>query len=355
MGKALTGILQSLPAVSSLSVMTLRRWLPGITGVNDNNPMLFSKTPEAEELSSNRRLSSRNWWRYYFAFSPPKNILLPGFFDELFRLAGSEHEPLQLAETLLDQVTPNGFSSRTKFEQVLDKLTQQRLAGITPPQCQGLLWFFFEYGDELVSRYRGHGNWFAIYDIELDTVVDRLLRRLFSDERPSTLDYLYERLKHGKAIYWTAIYLRHLVWQNGMAGNRPESAESRVCTDGELMQLCNIYCRRLEDSELRDRFIHFDDLPGFIFAWKDISTTASVSAWMTSVTHDDKSFLQMLLQLRYRGLSSATGYYRALRLSDIAEFLGGEEMVSQRLDDIEISGNFPDLIEQIRDSISLSR
>ncbi|MFT4273022.1 MAG: P-loop NTPase fold protein [Pantoea sp.] len=357
MSKALTGILESLPAVSPLSVMTLRRWLPGIGGVRDDKPGLFSKTPAAdeEELSLNRRLSSGDWWRYYFAFTPPKNVPLPGFFEELFRLAGSSHERPQLAEKLLDQVTPDGFSSRTKFEQVLDKLTPQRLAGITPPQCRGLLWFFFEHGDELVSRYRGHGNWFAMYDIELDTVVDRLLKRLFSEDRPSTLDYLSERLRHGKAVYWTAIYLRHLVWQNGMAGNRPEPAESRVFADNELTQLCAIYCGRLEGCELRGQFAQFDDLPGFIFAWKDISTTAAVSTWMTSVTRDDESFLQTLLQLRYRGHSSATGYYRALHLSDIAEFLGGEETVTQRLDDIERSGNFPELVKQVRDSISLNR
>lgn len=357
LGKALTGILQSLPAVSPLSVMTLRRWLPGIAGVNDNKPMLFDKTPYAEEQerSSDKRLGSKDWWRYYFAFSPPKNILLPNFFDELFRLAGSDHEHHLLAEKLLDHVTPNGFSSRTKFEQILDTLTAQRLAGITSPQCRGLLWFFFEYGDELISRYRGRGNWFAMYDIELDTVIDRLLKRLFSDDRLTTLDYLSEQLKHGKAVYWTAIYLRHLVWQNGMAGDRPEPVDKRVCNDDELTQLCEIYSSRLEDADVKKLISQFDDLPGFIFAWKDISTTATVSAWMTTVTRDDESFLQMLLQLRYRGLSSVTGYYRALRLSDIAEFLGGEKTVSQRLDDIETSGKFPDLVEQIRDAISLSR
>jgi hypothetical protein len=357
MSTALNGIIQSLPAASPLSVMTLKRWLPSIAGVSDETPTLFSKIPDAEvqNLSLNRRLGSRDWWRYYFAFSPPKNILLPSFFDEIFRLAGSDHEPVQLAEKLLEQVTSNGFSSRTKFEQILEKLTPARLADVTPSQCRGLIWFFFENGDELVSRFRERGNWFAIYDIELDKVVDHLLRRLFSDDRKFTLDYLSKRLKSGKALYWIAIYLRHLVWQNGMAGDRPEPVDKRVCNDDELTQLCEIYSSRLEDADVKKLLSQFDDLPGFIFAWKDISTTATVSAWMTTVTRDDESFLQMLLQLRYRGLSSVTGYYRALRLSDIAEFLGGEKTVSQRLDDIETSGKFPDLVEQIRDAISLSR
>lgn len=357
MSNALTGILESLPAVSPLSVVTLRRWLPGIGGIRNDNPVLFSKTVhvEEQERSSGRRLSSRDWWRYYFAFSPPKNILLPDFFDELFRLAGSDPKPLLLAKKLLNLVTLNGFSSRTKFEQVIDQLTPQRLSVITAAQCRGLLWFFFEYADDLVSRYRGHGNWFAMYDIELDTLVDRLLTRLLSEDRPSTLDYLSERLRNDKAVYWTAIYLRHLVWQNGMAGTRPEPEENRVFADNELTQLCTIFCQRLDDRELSDRFIHFEDLPGFIFAWKDIGTTALVCTWVASKIRDDESFLKLLLQLRYRGLSSATGYYRALRLSDIAEFLEGEETVTQRLDDIERSGNFPELVNQVRDAISFNR
>lgn len=357
MSNALTDILNSLQPASPLSVMTLRRWLPGVEGVKDDAPRLFGKTPEAEEqeLSLNRRLRSSDWWRYYFAFTPPKNILSPVFFEELFRLAGSSQERPQLAATLLEQVADNGFSSSTKFEQIIDRLTAGMITGITPAQCRGLLWFYFEFSDEVVRRYRARGDWFAMYDIELDTVADRLLRRLFDDDRPATLIYLSELLKSGKAWYWIAIYLRHLLWQNGLAGNRPEPESNRVCTDDELLSLCEVYSRRLDSGDERGMFAQLDDLPGFIFAWNEISNPATVSAWMAAETREDEHFLQMLLRLRYRGISSVKGYYRALRLKEIAEFLGGEETVRQRLAGIEADGTFPDLVQQITESMSLSR
>ncbi|MCX2195222.1 hypothetical protein LD112_25645 [Pantoea agglomerans] len=104
------------------------------------------------------------------------------------------------------------------------KLTPETLSGVKPSQCRGLVWFFFEYSDEVVRRYRARGNWFALYDIEMESVADHLLRKLLDDDRRATLTYLSDRLNNGKAWYWSALYMRHLLWQNGIAGNRAAGA-----------------------------------------------------------------------------------------------------------------------------------
>lgn len=261
-----------MPNASHLSVMMLRSWLPGITGVSNDAPGLFAKTPEAEEheLSSSRRLGSRDWWRYYFAFTPPKNILLPGFFEKLFRLAGNESEYAQLADLLFDQVTPYVFSYRNRFEQVLEKLTPARLTGVSLSQCRGLVWFFFEHADDVLSHYQAHGDWFAKHNLKLEEVVDNLLRRLLEEDRTATFTYLSGRAESGKAWYWIVLYLQHLLWQNGIAGNRAEPEHSRVCTDEEVQKLCRIYNVRLSDGDERSRIAQLEDLIGFIFAWSEI-------------------------------------------------------------------------------------
>ncbi|MCS5452282.1 hypothetical protein ACJVQT_20200 [Enterobacter huaxiensis] len=116
MEDTLRTLLEELPVVSPLSVMKLRRWLPGIGGVNAASPRLFGPVSESDEQTNNqdRRLSSSFYWRCYFAFTPSRNIIQPAFFDNIFQLAGNPADASALATHLLSQIADNGFASRTR-------------------------------------------------------------------------------------------------------------------------------------------------------------------------------------------------------------------------------------------------
>ncbi|MCX0501621.1 hypothetical protein [Erwinia billingiae] len=276
----------------------------------------------------------------------------PAFFTRLFQLAADTEKKAELAALLLGQVADNGFSSRTGFEQITDRLSNKLISGITQGSCRGLLSFLFSYGDELADRFRVRGELFATYDVGMFGLADRLLRRLCDTDRQAGLDFLRNLLTTGSAYYWSAVYLRHLLWQNGIKGNRPVNEAERILSDQEVNALCGTFSRRMDNREIRKKLILLGDLTGLVFAWKEIDSVEAVARWMEEETHGDEAFLHMLLRLRYHGVSSASGTYQVLRLNDVAEFFGGVDKIKQRLQSIADDGHFPDLIKQVEESVT---
>lgn len=112
---------------------------------------------------------------------------------------------------------------------------------------------------------------------------------------------------------------------------------------------------RLNSPDITRQFGQEGLLLTHIWAWCDISGLESVKAWVQNETAEDEKFLRLLLALRYRGISSATGHYRALSLTQIAEFTGSEDQIKIRLTEIEERGNYSDLVSEVKAAISRNR
>ncbi|PKA32767.1 hypothetical protein CWR41_00280 [Cedecea lapagei] len=59
--------------------------------------------------------------------------------------------------------------------------------------------------------------------------------------------------------------------------------------------------------------------------------------------------------MRYRGVSSATEFYRALNLSQLTEFLGSVEEIKIRLTETEERGNYSDHVSEVKAAITRNR
>lgn len=340
------------------SVTSLSHWVPGISGFKANIHKLFAQTGDDEKatMTANRRLGSNAYWRYYFAFSSPQNILPPEYFDELFRKCIVPEEYQAMSRELLGRINSNGVSSRTWFEHILSQLTWPMISGRTAAECSGLLTFFFNTGDEINARYRQRNRWFSRYDLDVNRVVDRLLKRLMDNDRAKAMETLLSLTKKGTAWVWIANYIRDLLWQNGLAGNRAEPERERILKDEELECIRHHFCQRLNEGELmKSLFEQEGELGGFVWAWQDLAGSESVTSWITQQSESDKAFLLLLLSLRSHIISSATGHYLALKIKDIAHLFGGEDMLQRNLDRIESEGNFPALVKDVRAAIKLSK
>lgn len=107
------------------TVDALSQWVPGISaGVTDQAIHLFSFDSEQEKtmLTAGKRLGSQAYWRYYFAFSAPQNVLQPAVFDHIFEVAGHPSKQHELAELLLGYIQRKNLSSRTWFEHILGRI-----------------------------------------------------------------------------------------------------------------------------------------------------------------------------------------------------------------------------------------
>jgi len=349
--------LSTLPAVSPLTVTDLARFLPGIEGYDEKSLKLFipanSRVKAVQE--SDKRLSSGFYWRFYFAFTPPKDVLSPDFFDDLFRMAGNTAAPEELSEFLFNQMTSNGFSGRWWFDHIMDRLTPELLERASRVQCLGLLECLFRNGQEIFRRYQARGEWLTMADLEIKELADKLLRRLTQENRKEALKLLEHSLTDEKSFCWTISYLRHLLWQNGLAGNRPAYEYDRVLDDAELRKLCAKTAAWLEVPEHIALLWKQEDPSDLIYAWREISTPEKVAMCLSSATRSDSDFLQVLLWLRFKGISTAAGRYYGLRMSVVQDIFGGGDAVSERLKDIESEGKFPEEIRLIREAITMGR
>lgn len=360
--KALVGSLEHhlkryFPAAAHSAYM-LGQWVPGISGGLTESPVkLFARTGPQESAmqTAGKRLSSQVYWRYYFAFSAPQNVLLPQIFDQLFTLAGQPQKQQELAECLLGYIQSKNLSSRTWFEHIITQLTSPLIEARTPAECQGLLQFFFDNGDVMVERYRQDNEWFALHQLDTYSVADRLIQRMLQEDAASTMKFLIAQLQSGKAWYWCAEYVRHLLWQHGIVGDRTGHQLEEWMDPGNVLTLRKTIAKRLKSPIITDQLPAFALLNWYIWAWRDISGVPAVRKWVERQVEEDEVFLNLLLLLRYYGTSSAQGYYQALPLADMKEFLGDVETVTARIESIKQAGHFPERVEQVEQSLRRRR
>lgn len=339
------------------SATSFSHWVPGISGYRTEHLKLFVQADDDTKavLTANRRLGSAAYWRYYFAYSSPQNVLSPDYFSELFRKAGNPAEQAALAQELLSRINSNNISSRTWFEHILSQLTWPVIITYSSAQCEGLLRFFFEHGDEVIARYTARNHWFEPHTLDMNSVATRLLQRLCEDKSWPVTENLGAMLDTGKAWRWIAEYFRQLLWMHGLAGNRTVHEQQHLLSAEVLKSLQQKLALRLNSPDITRQFGQEGLLLTHIWAWRDISGLESVRAWIQNENSEDEKFLRLLLALRYRGISSATGYYRALSLTQIAEFVGSEEQIKNRLTEIEEQGNYSDLVSEVKAAIARNR
>ncbi|MEI9539924.1 P-loop NTPase fold protein [Enterobacter cancerogenus] len=339
------------------SATSFSHWVPGISGYKTEHLKLFVQADDDTKaiLTANRRLGSAAYWRYYFAYSSPQNVLSPDYFSELFRMAGNPDEHGDLAEELLSRINSNNISSRTWFEHILSQLTWPVIIAHGSAQCDGLLRFFFEHGDEVIARYTARNHWFEPHTLDMNSVATRLLQRLCEDKSWPVIENLGAMLDTGKAWRWIAEFFRQLLWMHGLVGNRTVHEQQHLLPAEALQSLQHRLALRLSSPDVTRQFVREGLLLTHIWAWRDISGPESVRAWFQNQTSEDEKFLNLLLAMRYRGVSSATGFYRALNLSQLTEFLGSEEQIKSRLTKIEEQGNYRDLVAEVKAAISRNR
>lgn len=360
--KALLGSLEHhlkryFPAAAH-SVSGLSEWVPGIAdGLADHKVKLFVHTgPEQSDwLNAGKRLGSQAYWRYYFAFSAPQNVLSPQEFEQLFALAGQYDQPekqQELAQRLLGHIQNKNLSSRTWFEHILSQLTSRLIEGRTPAECRGLLGFFLDNGDKMMSRYLAHNESFWLHNLDTFSVADRLIQRILREDAAATMKFLTARLRNGKARYWSAEYIRHLMWLHGMIGDRTENRQEKWMDLGNLAILKDTLATRLNSPAVIEQLPAGDRLIRYFIVWGDISGNQVVQEWVQS--QGDEAFLNLLLQLRSHGSSRVIGQYRALDLAEMAEFLGEPQAVQARIDRIKQAGKFEEQVDLVEESIKIA-
>lgn len=339
------------------SAWQLSDWLPGIYGGGKGEAKAFGPESQRTEEQSRalRRLGSPVYWRYYFAFSAPGNVLSEAEINEIIQLASDD--PAGLAKRLLESLTSNGVSSLTWYEHIITRLKPVISSGIGPAAEMGLLKFFFNHADSVMSYFRERSIFFGDYETGTTALAKQLIRELVIVDRQRYLVFMCDLVSTGQATLWSAALIRSLLYHHGVAGAHPAQEADWYLTSDELEQIRQAAEARIQHDDSRERLLGDTILAEYLFAWRDIAGEAAIKPWLTQATLQDETFLRLLLTLQTAVSSSDRGVFLMLDLTRVTDILGEGVDPATRLRDIEAKGepSLAPLVKEVTEAVRRSR
>ncbi|EJK9926286.1 P-loop NTPase fold protein [Cronobacter sakazakii] len=322
------------------SFLTLAEWIPGISGHNDEHLNLFE--PVSEDFrhiqTTNKRLSSLTHWRYYFAFSSPQNVLPPEFFNQLFMQAGVPEKQQQLSEDLLSKINSVGSLSGTWFEHILSRLTPGLIKEHNFEECAGLVQFFFNHTDEVSTRFRIRNAWFSLRETGINQVVRHLLKHMMAIDEERTTTLLETFITRGTSPFWIADFMRELIWEHGLAQNEVSLASETLFSRDITERLRDRFAERMNQPELQQQLLLQQSILGYLYAWRDMGSVATVKQWVREMTSTDEGLVDLLIRLQTSVFSSDKGAYRRIARDQVSPFFDDWPAVEDKLR-LMLSGN----------------
>lgn len=336
------------------SASELGKWVPGIVELADTLYLFRAGTLQRQEsIFIHKRLASPTNWRYFFSLSAPQNVLPPDVLNNLLNRFGQPAERQALAIQMLGYIRKINLSHVTWYDHILNQLTARRISQLTFSQCEGLLWFFFHYSDMAGHMQTSLGRREERSSSALMEVC-QLLSRLLLLHRSKGLWLLRKLFLQGEARSWLVQLMRDLLWGHGIKGNQPWEQQEQFLTSDELNGLCDALAVRMNALEMQDALFSYQNLCGYLYAWREIDSDAQVSGWIGTVTADNDGFIQLLEALRGQAWNSVIGEYRALKSEDVEHFLGPVNTVilklKQLLTDPRLSAAAENLLKTLQSS-----
>ncbi|QNQ22907.1 pilA-like protein (plasmid) [Kosakonia sp. SMBL-WEM22] len=351
---ALDHALAQFPTHAARSGWELGRWVPGVQGRREKGVAAFQDEDKhsAHAATARRRLASPVYWRYYFAFSAPGNVLSEGYVQNILRLASEDKEAL--AKQLLESVTDNGVSSRTWFEHILTRLTPAVTLAAGAQARAGLLAFLFVHADEvMLYYYRQRGLMYRYQSIGIEELATQLIAQALDTSRPEALAMLQELLEESAGSTWAAIYFRDVMRLHRAAGNRPGMESEKFLSAVELERLRQGMAEKMSPPALDHDVDKLDETGSYLWAWRDIAGMETVDRWVEEECSEDAAFLLFLLCMRSPVTSSDRGRYFRLDITTAEKLTDQPGLYRARLDEIvakndpALSGLQNDVLEAI--------
>ncbi|MGK3113469.1 KAP family P-loop NTPase fold protein [Candidatus Pantoea formicae] len=309
-------------------------WLPGINVYDYDQPIIFEKVSleEDETYTRLRRLGSVVYWRYYFSFSSPQNVLTGDQIHGLLRVAASNQA--EFDAQMLKNLTSNNITSRTWFEHIITRLTPMVTEEAGREAQKGILYFLFNNSDEIMDYFNQRSPSLRRHQIGIEPLAIQLIRQLLIQDREGSIQYLDTLFKMGKSTLWVASFARSLFWKHGLVGGRPAPEEDRFLSDSELESLRRTVAKRMDSDETFVRFLGETVLAVYLYAWQNISGDERLYEWLDKTCGKNSSFLKLLMSLRTIVTSSDKGVYHTLDLKAVKSFLSQKFDISAKLEEI---------------------
>ncbi|MCF6121597.1 NTPase KAP [Mesorhizobium sp. M7A.F.Ca.CA.001.07.2.1] len=322
-GKRLQELLPSDDAMSTQSIWSLRRFIPGIIKNDSPEQCVFSSSSvgEVKNMIALRRLGSPIHYRYYFALTYPKTIMPDDEFNALLALATSHTSAL--TEKLVALARKRRSSGRSWFEHLLDRLDDDMIRSLGASRLSGLIEAISNGMDVILAEDNSPRPLsLSVSDIA-ERVVRGCLKQLKTLDHDAFTSAATKLASDCPSLNWLiGHFIRDELFMHGLVGERANpdgSAFDREKLTDLLNSLKTRATAQVNDGDLSK----MPDLAAYLFGWRDLSGLEEPKAWVTKFTEPDEGFLFLLDKLRSWAVSDRV--YYPLQQSAVSVFLDWDE------------------------------
>lgn len=325
--RELTALFETVPQ-DHFNDLTYRHYfaeqLPGFTvDFSDDGDRfsIFEEDTDAKRDGAirNRRLSSPDHYRLYFALAGPSHALTYAEYSSMWTSAEEGSEETCMA--LLDLHSQTQTSSLTKADLFLERVKGGVYETLSARQCENFLIAFSNVMDE---AYRLH-SFDDFWPISLWDRAAELIPLLISGVSGGRRDrVVLTMFRKGEAIGWLTTLFRKETFAHGRFGERRRPDNEWLFTDVELDRIEETLLDRYRAMSAHDIFACPEPV-NLLFAWKQGGDEHGPGTFIESHAQSDVGFLETLENLMSTMSSSDRGRFKVLKKDIISEFMNVEE------------------------------
>ena len=351
MGEQLKTLLPSEGSVSSRSIWSLRRFVPGVADVAKAEERVFNTMNSAaiSEAITLKKLGSPMHYRFYFALTGPKTVMPDIEFKSLLDLARTNVG--QLTIRLTEEVMKRRSSGKTWFEHVLNRLDNECISALDEKQLAGIVIALSGMMDCAMKEDGEHRAFSISIDSIANLVTKSCLNRLHSLNPDTQAETVLKSAGEGQAINWlVGKFFSGQLFSHRKVGNETKSPDQWEISEGVLDEAIEILKARVSEQATKDLIASLPKISAYLYGWLSLTENDEAIKWVLEYSKTDEGFLNILNNLR--GWSMSDKVYHPLSKAAVAKFLDWDETITRLkvLKDGEFAGQVKELQSAIEQS-----
>ncbi len=269
------------------------------------------------DLIVNRRLSSPDHYRYYFALGQPEGAAGKNDLRVLVdALEASQHKLHWQLEAWAQQPVPGG----TKLGQMLERLSFRKTEGLSVAQSAALF--------EALARVKIEGPLNSFGDPLYWGSAHGFVQSLKSSDATIIEPAILNSFKNGNALDWLVELLRFDTIRQGVYGDRASPSHEHLFNKALFESILKVMRERFDRLPMQT-ILEIDQPLQLLFAWAQITDGAAVKAHVSAyVDTNDENLCNFFERLRSKMTNHAAQLVLP-RKQDIGYFLDIEAILKR--------------------------
>jgi hypothetical protein len=313
-----------------------------------NHLEIFKRVSEEDrdEAIRNKRLSSPDHYRLYFALAGPSHALSRDDLESMRMAVGAGTR--QTAEAILRLHSEIVTGSLTKADLLLERLKGNIYGDLAEGGCKNLLVAFSCVMDEAFRTHPFDHFWVNSLWDRADRLIPLLLSGIPTEHREPTLETMF---RDGKAIGWLTSVFRKETFAHGRYGENPRPEYIWLLREKELDGITKILLDRYQGMSASDVFACPSPID-LLFAWRQGGDKQGPCKLIEDKIKSDEGFMETLEHFLSEVSSSDRGRFKVLKEANMREFMD-YRIASKRVEKLKADTDLGTRAQRLSEALEL--